>query len=302
MATCSWPLICPVCGAGLSATGGTLKCPQSHNFDLAKEGYVNLLLSGKRRAKFLGDAKAMLRARRRFLEQGFYEPLSDALNRRVHRYVRAATGAGPMAMPLCLADIGCGEGYYIGRLQHTLDRNLVNTTFHYFGMDISKDAARLAAKAYPDICFFVGNTHEQILFAAGSMQILLNVFAPRNAGEFARVLAPGGLLLVVLPNPDHLAGLPAELSPLRIEEDKRQHIVEQFDSTFVLAEEQPITHELALDKAQLINLVQMTPNYWHLDDSAWRELEMPAGMTTRASFTILEFHRDTGPANTGGSG
>ncbi|MGD8490750.1 MAG: hypothetical protein PVJ23_00860 [Anaerolineae bacterium] len=292
MTACTWPLICPVCGDGLRAAAGTLKCPQSHSFDIAKEGYVNLLLSGKRRAKIRGDAKAMLRARRRFLEQGFYEPLSDTLNQRVQHYLETATRAGPTAAPIYVADMGCGEGYYVGRLKQALDRRLATTTCRYFGMDISKQAARLAAKAYPDICFFVANTNDQILFATGSVHILFNIFAPRNPAEFARVIVPGGLLLVALPNPDHLADLPAELKLLGIEADKQQHILDHLASTFTLTGQHTISHELVLDGSQLVDLVGMTPNYWHLEAGEWRTIEALAGTTTSASFTILEFRRD----------
>jgi 23S rRNA (guanine745-N1)-methyltransferase len=285
-------LICPVCGDDLHAAAGTLKCPQSHSFDIAKEGYVNLLLSGRRRAKILGDAQAMIRARRRFLEQGFYEPLSDALNQRVHHYLETAAGAAPAPAPLCVADMGCGEGYYVGRLKQALDRRLATTACRYFGMDISKQAARLAAKAYPDICFFVANTNDQILFATGSVHILLNIFAPRNPAEFARVLVPGGLLLVALPNPDHLADLPAELKLLGIEEDKQQHVLDHFAGAFTLAGQHTISHKLVLDSSQLVDLVRMTPNYWHLEAGEWSKIEALAGTTASASFTILEFRRD----------
>ena len=36
-------LRCPVCGGPLLLVGRSLRCPKAHSFDLAREGYANLL-------------------------------------------------------------------------------------------------------------------------------------------------------------------------------------------------------------------------------------------------------------------
>ena len=55
-------------------------------------------------------------------------------------------------------------------------------------------------------------------------QVVLNVFAPRNAAEMARILAPGGTLLVVTPNQAHLAELVGVLGMVRVDEQKERRL------------------------------------------------------------------------------
>src|SRR5450755_2086683 len=95
-------LACPLCHSGLRQVDTALTCANKHTFDIAREGYVNLLLQ-----KRSGDVKEMLRARRNFLERGFYQPLSAAVNELVCTYLQDMQG------PLHMLDAGCGEGYYL---------------------------------------------------------------------------------------------------------------------------------------------------------------------------------------------
>ena len=289
---CVQPLICPVCGARLAQVGNTLKCPQAHSFDVAREGYVNLLLAGRKRPKVLGDAKDMLRARRNFLGRGFYNPLSDVINERVCDHL-ANSRRGDAALPTCVADVGCGEGYYLGRLKRHLDRQLERDDICYFGLDISKEAARLAAKRHKEIRFIVANVNQKLLFSNHSIRVLTNVFAPRNAVEFDRVIAQDGLLLIVIPGPRHLASLRSEpnLLPLGIEPNKQKHVVEQFAGPFRQTGEHTVAYEMRLDGKELFNLVQMTPNYWHSSSETWENVRAVESVQTEANFTILEFHK-----------
>ncbi|RLC78755.1 MAG: hypothetical protein DRI81_06180 [Chloroflexi bacterium] len=282
---CTRFLICPVCEAQLAQVGATLKCPQAHSFDIAREGYVNLLLSSGKRPKIVGDTKEMLRARRDFLARGFYGPLSDALNERIHNHL-----AGDVSSA-CIADVGCGEGYYIGRLKRHLGSRPGFDHLCYFGLDVSKEAARLAAKRYQDICFIVASVNRKLLFSGGSVRVLTNVFAPRNVVEFDRVLAQDGVLLIVIPNPRHLASLRSRLDLLSIEPDKRDKVIEQFAGPFRLAGEHTVEREMGLEGDALLALVQMTPNYWHISSEALDGVKDMGPVQTEASFTILEFRR-----------
>jgi 23S rRNA (guanine745-N1)-methyltransferase len=286
-----WPLICPICEAGLVKVDNVLKCPASHSFDISREGYVNLLLPGRRRKKVLGDTKDMLRARRRFLDRGFYVPLSDGINQHICDHLMGASSLGGSSSPTCIADVGCGEGHYIGRLSRYLDERGAGTGVRYFGLDISKEAVRLAAKRYDGIWFFVGSTKHRILLAEESVQVILNVFAPRNSVEFARVSVRGGLLLVVIPHPDHLANLRSALDLLDIEADKRERVVEQMSEPFELVGEQTIGYDIVLDEDDVSDLIQMTPNYWHMSEVTRQAARAMGETRTWAGFIILSFRR-----------
>lgn len=292
---CAQHLICPVCGAGLSQVDQTLKCPQAHAFDVAREGYVNLLLAHRRKPKSLGDAREMLQARRRFLDRGFYAPLSAAINESVRAHLAAAPDLAHKSS-LCVAEIGCGEGYYLGRLKRHLDDTLAleRSSACYFGLDVSKEAARLAARRYEGMCFFVADVKQRILLSDNSMHALLNVFAPRNAAEFERVVIEGGLLLTVIPGPDHLAGVRSELALLGIEAEKRRKVIEQFAGGFELMAEHAVGYEMHLGGEALRDLVQMTPSYRHISEETVEKLAALESIRTEANFTLLEFRRSSG--------
>jgi 23S rRNA (guanine745-N1)-methyltransferase len=291
MQRCVQLLICPVCGANLAGVGNTLKCPVVHSFDVAREGYVNLLLANAKRPRILGDTKEMARARRAFLDRGFYHPLSDTIDQIVCQHLLNDTKCGEMPSARCVAEIGCGEGYYIGGLRSYLEDRVGLDEFCYYGMDISKAAIKLAARRHKKVFFFVGNVNDQILLSSNSIGILLNIFAPRNAAEFDRVMTHEGLLLVAIPGPDHLAGLRSDLRLLDIEPDKERRVVEGFAGAFRLTAKHTVEHELHLDGVELWDLVQMTPNYWHTPKETWDRIRSTENIRTRASFIILEFGR-----------
>ncbi len=266
-------LLCPHCSLPLSKINGTLACPNRHSFDIAKEGYVNLLIGHERR-KILGDTREMLKARREFLEKGFYQPLSDRINKLVK-----------ISAPAVVADIGCGEGYYLGRLREYLSGREIA----YVGMDISKEAVRMAAKRHPGMCFAVADVWEKIPLADGSVNVLLDIFSPRNASEFARVLAPGGALVVVIPGPAHLESIREEYGLLGIEADKEEHVLGQMSPRFRLEERIAVEYDIALTGGELAVLIRMTPNWWHRADTLRERLESVPEARTKASFVILEF-------------
>lgn len=64
-------LRCPVCAGALEKRAGAYLCPKNHSFDIAKSGYVNLLLNSSQGHH--GDDKLMVRARRDFLDKGYYD-------------------------------------------------------------------------------------------------------------------------------------------------------------------------------------------------------------------------------------
>jgi SAM-dependent methyltransferase len=278
-------LICPICEGRLASDEHSFRCPQNHTFDIAREGYVNLLPTAGKRPKFLGDSKEMLQARRSFLEQGYYIALVEAVQTQLWPYIARFSGRSPVH----IAEAGCGEGYYLGRLKEALDAQPEGQNCCYLGVDISKEAVRLAARRYKEISFVVADVKRKLPLVGSSVQLLLDIFAPRNGSEFARLLDPAGVLLVVIPGPDHLANLPSTLKPLGMETHKRQRLVEQMAPFFRLAGEQRLSYDVALDGESLGQLIQMTPNYRHLSPAQVSKLKSVPEMQVRLSFVMLLF-------------
>ncbi|WP_151755735.1 putative RNA methyltransferase [Dictyobacter vulcani] len=272
-------LRCPVCSLPISFQQGTWRCEQAHAFDMAKEGYVNLL-----RKKLPGDTREMLLARRAFFDKGYYQPLASLLNELLQAHL-APVQEGPVR----LLDAGCGEGYYLGNLQAQLAQRFGQV--YGLGIDISKDAIRMAAKRYPDTFFMVANLNEPLPLADQALAGMLNIFAPRNVAEYARVLAPGAPLLIIIPGPRHIQELRQSLHLLNIEENKQQHVVEQFSGSFTLLETRELSYELALQQAEIAQLVMMTPNYWHLSEEIRARMEALNSLSTTIDFICLVFQR-----------
>jgi 23S rRNA (guanine745-N1)-methyltransferase len=295
-------LICPFCGTHLTSidtsedkvatqsrsallssnlilTGirnDMLTCTNSHTFDIAKEGYVNLL-----RKKLPGDTKAMLIARRNFLEQGYYQPLSDTINSLV------SVAFDPETPSFNILDAGCGEGYYLDRLQQHLVKQFPHAQCCYIGLDISKEAIRMAAKRYRAAQFVVANLKERLVFTDHVFHVLLNIFAPRNVDEFARVLVPGGIAVVVIPAPVHLLQLRSTFHLLSIEENKQPHVIEQFAGQFELVNLRTIAYKVRLSREAMMQAILMTPNYWHMPDKMQEAMQGMEEMETEVGFVCL---------------
>lgn len=288
MAGCWNLLTCPVCGLRLFEAQRSLQCARGHTFDRAREGYVNLLTAGHGQTKIHGDTSEMLQARRRILGRGYYEPLSARLNQCGVELLAVRRGDTATIM-----DVGCGEGYYLGRLSQLLQSSPLNDSpahpharaFCFFGMDVSKDALRMAARTYKSVSFFVGDARHHIRLGDGSVDLLLNIFAPRNAAEFERVLRPDGSLLIVIPREHHLTELRSELSLLRIDADKQERVEQQLRHRFQLVAQDTLEYRVDIDRADVVDFLYMTPNYWHLDEatvvraSALGSIHMTMGMS-----------------------
>lgn len=284
------PFICPICNCALTQDDRRLVCPNAHSFDIAREGYVNLLRQHKK-ARIQGDDKAMLRARRAFLRRGHYAPVAAAINRVLHDFMPHYANAAPF----WVADLGCGEGYYLEQfmLQPPVERADV---VRCCGFDLSKDAVRMAAKLNKTSAFAVADINGQIPLADQSMHMLLNIFAPRNAAEFARVLKPGALLLVVIPTDDHLHEWRLALAQrgfnvLGIEPEKKQRIYEQFAADFEPEQMENVCYTIELAPDDMENLLRMTPNYWHIPEAELQQARQQAPMHTTVSVQILALRR-----------
>jgi 23S rRNA (guanine745-N1)-methyltransferase len=273
-------LECPVCRAELRRDGGALVCVRGHAFDVAREGYVNLLPGRRRLPATVGDTGEMLRARSRFLGAGHFDPLCELLEAAVAGELEAEGGGRRRA----LVDVGSGTGHHLGRIAARFVGRAC-----WFGVDVSKAAARLGARTHPDATFVVADVARRLPIAAGGVAVVLNVFSPRNGDEFARVLEPRGLLVTVIPGPDHLTELAGPLGLLGIERDKEERLAAELERRFDLADRRELTYTMELDPDAAIDAAAMGPSAHHVDLRRLRE-RLPSGPTrVTASFVALRF-------------
>lgn len=259
-------LICPVCGKPLSFGAHTARCENGHSFDIAKEGYVNLLRSS-RSGDLIGDDKASARCRRDFLNKGYYACLKDALC----DIFKERTGS--------LLDICCGEGYYTAALGE-------NSSLDVYGFDISREMVRLAAKRGKGT-YFVANM-ATIPIEEGSMDYATHLFAPFNESSFARVLKSGGRLMTVIPGKFHLYGLKQAIYDTPYENDEKLPQTELFR----LVKTQKVTNEITLLSQEDIQAVfRMTPYFFHTSQADKEKLLPLTQLDTRVEFVIAEYEK-----------
>jgi 23S rRNA (guanine745-N1)-methyltransferase len=273
-------LICPMCHAPLHRIERSLACPRGHSFDVAREGYVNLL-----RSNHPGDTREMLAARRRFLERGYFAPIARRLCEVAASHLTSSAADSGNARSV--VDAGCGEGYYLGLFQQQLRAN-DEIEVQYLGVDSSREACRMAAQRHKEICFAVSDLKDLIPVADSSVDLLLNVFAPRSVDEFTRVLRPSGLVVVVIPQPSHLGELRSTFPLIGIEGNKADHLIYRFEPSLRLIHREPVEYELVLEPEAIIDLIGMSPSQRHLTEPL-RPLSGPLSVTV--STEILTFRR-----------
>lgn len=233
-----------------------------------------------------GDTGAMLRARRVFLERGFFRPISDAINAIVIDHLVRLASSGRLHGHEAIADVGCGEGYYLRRLARTLDSTPLRG-MSLVGLDASKYAARLTAAGLPGIRCAVVDVRQGLFLRPRSAAVLLNVFAPRNPPAFAEALVPGGLSLVVIPRPEHMKEVRDLLPALDIPPWKQTRVEEQFRPHLTVQCVQDVSYSVRLDANAQRAWIEMGPSAWHITPGQVAGLQCVDEITTEVACTLM---------------
>lgn len=265
-------LLCPVCSRPLVKYETCCRCKQNHSFDIARQGYVNLLTVNKKHARHPGDTKEQVAARKAFLDGGFYAPIADTVKDLLQ----------PLA-PKAILDAGCGEGYYLTELQ----RALPDTAFA--GVDISKDAVRFAAVRNKKALWLTA-TAAALPFADGSFDGVISMFALTVEQEFARVLTKDGWYLQVIAGAEHLMGLKNIIYPEILRKEKTLH--PEF-SGFRLKETKTLEFTFTMDShEQVKNLLSMTPHFWRISKEGAQRLARTANLTDMAQVVFNLYQKE----------
>lgn len=239
-------LICPVCKNDLIEEAKLYQCELKHVFDISRQRYLNLLLPQMKNSIDPGDNKEMVKSRSRFLNQGYYSAISEMLNKQVKE---------KLILNGQIADIGCGNGYYLRNLKNYLD------TLQCWGIDISKEAIQLAAKEIKNIKWIVSSIAE-LPFHDQSLQGIISVFSPLNFTEFNRILDKNGYLFVVYPAAEHLYQL-REILFSDVKKIENDRILKHSSEHFCVDGEIPLQYSIHLaSNEDIVNLFSMTPYYW----------------------------------------
>jgi 23S rRNA (guanine745-N1)-methyltransferase len=274
-------LSCPICSQPLIRKGQVYTCENGHSFDIAREGYVNLLLPQQRRSKDPGYSKQMIVERRDFFDEGHYQPLADELAALITGYLPDIT------TPVVL-DAGCGEGYYLRRLSVVL-KDIGYRPVQRCGMDISKHGIRVAAKRDRDGLYAVAGTHHMPIMPQ-SVDVLLTHFSPVSARDFLHVVKPGGVVLVGGPGEGHLFKLKELIydNPVMHEPTDSLDGVDGFTSITV----HTIRHKLILDApGQVSKLFGMTPYYWSVPAAVQEIIAKTPSLKTEIDVVVHAYRR-----------
>ena len=264
-------LCCPHCSAGLAASGGSLCCGSGHMFDVARQGYVNLLAG---RTSVTGDNAEMVAARDEFLSAGHYAPIVAAT-------VAASSGDG------CVLDLGAGTGHYLAAVLDAVPDRVG------IALEIAKPALRRAARAHPRLGAVGADTWGRLPVRDGAISLALNVFAPRNATETARVLAPEGRLVVVAPTRTHLREVVTALDLLTVGDDKAARVSASLPG-FAASTQDRREFLMSLTHEEVLALVGMGPSAWHMDPAALRVRvsTLPKPVRVTASVTVTTYMKE----------
>jgi 23S rRNA (guanine745-N1)-methyltransferase len=267
-------LRCPLEGGTLRREGRALRCGSGHSFDLARQGYVNLVVG---RDPGTGDDAAMVTAREEVLASGRFAAITAAVSRLV---AEQAPQQG------VVVDVGAGTGHHLAGVIEAQPGRVG------LALDLSKHAARRAARRDPRIGAVVADVWQDLPVRSRVAAAVMCVFAPRNAAEIARVLRPDGVLVVVTPMPHHLGELVGPLGLLEVDPCKEERLRAGLEPVMIrTGPTVRLETRWCLDHAQVLTLAGMGPSAAHVgpDELARRAVGLPREVTVTAAVELRTF-------------
>lgn len=258
---------CPTCNSNLELAGQSMICPSRHTFDIAKQGYINLLMKKK---TFDNYDKISFQSRKIILEKGYYNHVLEVVAELL-RSTESCTS---------VLDVGCGEGFYSRKLSAITGKDIV-------AFDISKESVQIAAKADLEhhVSWFVGDLSD-LPIADSAIDCILNIFTPANYGEFQRVLSDNGMLIKVVPGSDHLIEFRRLVRDhLRNKDFSNEQVVECFQDNFSLISRTKVSKTFELPEEDCRIFAEMTPLFFNVDKQQL-DLSSISSLTVEAEILV----------------
>lgn len=269
--------ICPICGGELRKRENSFVCAENHCFDRSRKGFLNLLLSRKKRH---GDDRRMVLARRDFLEKGYYLPLLNALIRQVEN--AAFDGCA-------ILDCGCGECWYTDRIYEALKSE--GKSVDFFGIDVSKEAISLGASRNRALKLAVASVYD-IPLPDHSCDVILSLFAPFSPKEYDRLLKSGGALILAFPMQEHLW----ELKQAVYDRPYKNEVADLNIRGYDLIESKIVHDRITLcTHEDILSLFSMTPYFYKTSREDQEKLTRLNRLETQIHFCAAAYRKSETP-------
>nr|WP_289038459.1 methyltransferase domain-containing protein [uncultured Allobacillus sp.] len=244
-------LRCPLCHQAIHvADSSKLVCKNHHAFDLAKQGYVNLL---NQPSDSQYDKKLFTSRREIITQTNLYQLLHQKLSEIIANHLKGRSGQ-------ILLDAGSGEGSHLEQVT----RGQKDSLNAGIGIDISKEGVKMAAGKYKRQMWFVADLANLPLIDQ-SVAVIMNILSPANYQEFKRVLEDDGLVIKVVPRAGYLAELREVLGKKNEQAYDNEKITSLFKEHFHIVDEISLTDQVLLSSEERAHLAQMAPLAWHAE-------------------------------------
>lgn len=303
--------VCPLCQSPLQPAADTWRCDGSlnpkqtaHPFDVARQGYVNLLPVQQKKSKTPGDSQQSIEARKRFLAAGHYAPLQTLICQQMKQLLGqdasiSTPTAKPDKSPVNWLDIGCGEGYYtqaMAQMGSDIITTLIAADISKPALvelaKVSKAASQLWYQQHKDkaekttVIYPLVTSAANLPLRAHSVTGISSIFSPILPEAFAKVLVDEGYLIIAKPDIGHLATMRDALFD-SVREHDSDKFLQELAPYFTLIETHRVSTEMTLSATDLADLLTMTP-YAYRARSEKRQTLL-AGVEQQAFSTEAKF-------------